>query len=492
MDQTEYILPETDDILSQELLDLIAETPEVPAPAPEEPPVRKPERRKPKKKSVFYKIYWAVTILLFIGICCLMIPLRSWLVRYEASQPEYMCRQVFQDLFADPDWAVLYSLADVDDTPYENRDTYVAYMEQKVGTAELTCTETSAGLSGDHKYLIKLGDEKLASFTLTGSTNSDNITEWALGVVEVFFDRTQSVTVNKLPGQTVYINGTALDDSHTVRYTATTAEDYLPEGVHGYRMEQQTLTGLLIDPEITVFNADGSEAEMAADENGILTPVLYDHNPISQEEWDIAVGAAKADAKYSIYALGATGLREYFDPNSQVYKDLCDTPMYTQPYTGYSFDEALTEVSEFCRYSENVFSARVVLRLNVERASGGTKVFDLNKTYFFTKNSAGKYLVTNYSSASALDRTQQVRLTFMLGDQILDTQMVDAHADSISLPDITAPAGQVFKGWAVQEDDSSGKITMTIVLVPDGSGNAYHDPAAALEPMTLYPVFAAE
>lgn len=492
MDQKEYILPETDDILSQELLDLIAETPAQPASAPEEPTFKKPERSKPKKRSVFYPIYAIVTALLFIGICCLMIPLHSWLVRYEASQPEYMCQQVFQDLFADPDWAVLYSLAGTEDTPYENRDTYAAYMEQKVGSADLTCTETSAGLSGDHKYLIKLGDEKLASFTLTGSTNSSNITEWALGTVEVFFERTLSVTVYKLPGQTVYINGTALDDSHTVRYTATAAEEYLPEGVHGYRMEQQTLTGLLMEPQILVRNADGSEAKMAADESGILSPVLSDPEAISQAEWDIAVGAAKADAKYSIYALGTTGLREYFDPNSQVYKDLCDTPMYTQPYTGYSFDESLTEVTEFCRYSENVFSARVTLRLNVERASGGTKTFDLNKTYFFTKNSAGKYLVTNYSSASALDRTQQVRLTFLQNGQVLDTQMVDAHADSISLPQISAPTGQVFKGWAVQEDDGSGKITMTIVLVPDESGNAYHDPAAALEPMTLYPVFAAE
>ena len=490
MDQTEYSVPKAEDILSQELMDLIAESPG--EPAPEMPPMKKPERRKPKKKPVFYKIYWAVTVLLFIGICCLMIPLRSWLIRYEASQPGYMCQQVFQDLFANPDWAVLYSLAGEEDTLYENRDTYVAYMKQKVGTAELTCTETSAGLSGDHKYIIKLGDEKLASFTLTGSTNSDNITEWSLSSVAVFFERTQSVTVNKLPEQTVYINGTALDDSHTVRYTATAAESYLPEGVHGYRMEQQTLTGLLMAPEITVFNADGSEAEMAADENGILSPVLSDPETITQTEWNIAVGAAKADAKYSIYALGATGLREYFDPNSQVYKDLVDAPMYAQPYNSYRFDEALTEVSEFCRYSENVFSARVVLRLNVERASGGTKVFDLDKTYFFTKNNAGKYLVTNYYSASALDTTLQVRLTFMQNSEILDTQMVDAGADAISLPEITVPEGKVFKGWAVQENDGSGKITMTIVLVPGEDGTAYHDPAEALDPMILYPVFVAE
>ena len=83
-----------------------------------------------------------------------------------------------------------------------------------------------------------------------------------MGKVELFFTRTESVIVEKLPGYTVSVNGVALDDSYTIRTVTTDAEKYLPEGLHGYRLEVQTISGFLIPPEVTVTDENGNTVAM--------------------------------------------------------------------------------------------------------------------------------------------------------------------------------------------------------------------------------------
>ena len=428
-------------------------------------------------------------MLILIVLCCLMVPLRSWLVKYEASQPEKKCEEVFAYLFGDPDWKVIYGLAGAEDTVFEDENAYAAYMDAKVGNAELNYIETSAGLSGDRKYIVRLENEKIATFTLTGGASSEtDIPVWELGTVEIFFERTQSVTVEKLPEHTVYINGVALDNSYTIRTTATKAEEYLPEGVHGYRMEQQYVDGLLVQPEITAADENGNPVAMVQDaETGIYAPQLPAAAEMTEDEKALALNAAKADAMYSMRDISAAGLRKYFDANTQVYADIIANPVYVQNYKSYAFDDASAVVSQYYRYSDELFSANVKLTMNVYRNNGTTKVFELDKTYFFTRSSSGNYLVTQYTNAPIQELVEQVRLTFIQDGQQVDSKLVDTTASTLSLPEITAPEGKVLTGWAVQSDDGSGTITMTVMFVPNESGTA--PVSTDLEPMTLYAVF---
>lgn len=449
-----------------------------------------PKRKAKKSTVIFYSIYGGCVAVILIALIFLMLPLRSWLVKYEASQPEQKSAEVFNILFAEPDWGVIYTLAGVEDTAYEGKDAYVAYMEQKVGDQALTYIETAAGLSGDHKYIVKLGDEKVATFTLTADSASEaEIVDWKLGTVEVFFSRNECVTINKEPGSTVYINGVALDDSYTIRSTSTVAEDYLSDDIHGYRMEQQYLDGLLVPPEIIVMNPGGSIMIMEQDaETGIYSPVLDTPDEMTEEERQLALDAAEANALFAIRAISTAQLRKYFDPNSQIYSDICNTAAVIQSYSSYSFDESVTSVSDFFRYSDTLFSARVTMQLDVKRSNGSIKSFEMNTTYFFTMNATGTYMVTNITNVDTTALREQVRLTFVNDGVQLDTQMVDADSKTISLPSVTAPEGKVLLGWAVQGTGEDGSITMTIVLVPEENGTAAV--SHSLEPMKLYPVFA--
>lgn len=457
--------------------------------------VRQRNHGKPRIGTiVFYSIYGFFVTAFIVTVFVAMSFLQDWLVRYEASQPEHKAEQVFQGLFSKPDWADLYSLADIPDTPYEDKNSFADYMTKKVGSTALTYEETAAGLSGDRKYIVSLSGEKLATFTLTGGSDlQSEIVNWELGTVELFFQRTESILVEKLPEHTVYINGKPLDNSHTVRKSYTGAEEMLPEGVHGYRMEQQYVDGLLLAPEIAVKDEKGNPVTMVKNpDTGILTPVLPEFSPMTEAERERILDAAKAYSLFLTRKITKGELANYFDKTTTIYKDIVTAEAYVQPFDRHEFLTDENSVLEFCRYSDDLFSARVVMTMRQFRSGWKTKDFHMNTTFFFTKNADGVSLVTDLTNVAIQDIKEEVRLTFYNGDSVLSSQMVDSKATTLELPSVTAPQGQYLKGWAIRENDGQGKITMTIVLTPGENGIAQLDPQNPLEPMTLYPVFEKE
>ena len=133
---------------------------------------------KPRKKRrglvgsiIFYTLYFSMILAFAVGMHFVLDALEDWLVGFEASQPKVKSQQVFDQLFADPDWAELYTMAGCEDTTYENKDHFAAYMAEKTDGETLTFLETSAGIDRTKKkYNVKAGTEKIATFTLTDTT----------------------------------------------------------------------------------------------------------------------------------------------------------------------------------------------------------------------------------------------------------------------------------------------------------------------------------
>lgn len=451
----------------------------------------KAEKKAKRGTVMFYSIYGFCVASIIIALLCVMAPLRNWLVRYEASQPEQKAQEVFNQLFADADWANLYTQAGMEETSFETKDVFAAYMDEKVGDAKLTYIETSAGLSGDHKYIVKLGDEKIATFRLTGGTDvQTEISTWELGTVELFFARNESVTVEVQPEQTVYINGIALDDSYIIRTITTRAEEYLPEGVHGYRAQQLQVKGLLKAPEVTVKDKDGNEVAVTLDEETGIYKTANEAAEMTEEYRKILLNAGLADGKYALRAISKADLRQHFDGSSQIYADIVGTHPFLQDYRGYVFDDSVTAVSDFYRYSDKLISGNVTLLLKVTRTNGTIKEIPLSKTYFMEKK-GDKFLVTQYTNVPVQEQVSQVRLTFLKDGEQIGSQMAASNAHSLTLPQITAPEGQEFKGWAVREE-AEGKVTMTILFTPAEDGTVQITSQQTLEPMELHAVFEAK
>lgn len=431
---------------------------------------------------VFFCIYAVLVAAVLFGMFRMITPLRQKLADYEAAQLDHKSVQVFGELFATPDWKRIYELSGTADTPYEGATAYAAYMEKKVGSSVLTCQEVQTGSSEIHKYNVLLKDEKIAAFTLTGGVNSaKELPRWSLGNVEIFFERGVSVTVEKKPEHTVYINGVALDDSFTIRAVATGVEEYLPSGVHGYRLEQQYLNGLLVQPEVLVLDEKGDTVPVRLNSETGIYALPSDKTEITEEERELAKNAALADAKFSMGGLTAVALGQYFDAESQVYADIVNNPIFVQKNNGFSVDEETIEVGEYCRYSDDFFSANVKLTVNVIRKDNTTKVYPLDKTYFFARTDGGNYLVFDYTNQPVQETQEQVRLTLATDERI--SFMVNCKTDRVSVPEVAVPDGEVLVGWATKIDNGSGTVTMKVRLMPDGTV------LGTLEPMTLYPVY---
>lgn len=168
---------------------------------------------------IFYAVFFLCIFLFYVATYFGLLGLRNWLTRYEMAQPATKSEEVFEKLFIDPDWGALYEIAGVQDTAFENKDAFASYMENTVGDSKLTYMETSTGLSEDKKYIVRLGKEKIAAFTLVDHNHSDSKTEipdWQLGTIELYFAREESYRIQKLGGHTVYVNNVPLDDSSTI------------------------------------------------------------------------------------------------------------------------------------------------------------------------------------------------------------------------------------------------------------------------------------
>ncbi len=471
------------------------------APQQVEPPVKKKQKKGPRLGGViFYTIYFMFILFFFIATYLGLNWLHGWLTDYEMAQPTVKAQMVFDQLFTDPDWGALYESAGAKDSAYEGKEEYVNYMEAKVGSTKLNYMETSAGLSGDKKYLVRLGDEKVASFTLVdrnnvGEASLDNlqnitdIPDWTLGSVEVFFTREGSYRIEKLDGHVAYVNNVALDDSYTIQIATTKAEEYLPEGTTGASMCTQEVSGIMELPEVTIFDKTGKQMEVTYDEATRTFTERTTSNTITPEQETLALETAKTYCLWMIEEVKDRGqLAKYFSSASEVYKTITRLgELWMQGNQGYEFVD--TSVSKFASYGDNLFSVNVSLVMNVKRNDGTVKDYPYNQNLFFEKQANGSWLAIEMTNVDIYQPVGKVRLTFMDGKTQLTSDFYTTDAKQIITPILPTPAGKVFSGWVRQDVAADGTTTLTVVFQPDETGRVQIAEGTTLLPMTLYALF---
>ena len=460
------------------------------APQASRQPAPQPRKKGRKGTLVFYSFYFSF-VALFVGATFLGLQwLHGWLSDYEQAQPDVRCEEIFQELFGAPDWGALYDMSGAEGSTFEGRDAYVAHMNQKVGTSQLTYQETSAGLSGDKKYFFKLGDEKLGWFTLHGETDSDAITaipDWQLDQVEVFLDYRHSYDIVLMDGHTAFVNDVPLDESYTIQIASTLAESYLPTGTTGIRMCTQRVTGLMSQPVVTIFDEDNQPMEVRFDEAANTFTEQTPANTITEEQQSTVVGAMKAYAEFMIESGTRASVAKYFDASSDIYHVITTGEKWMQSNSGHTFTG--TQVSGFCMYSDDLFSARVVSSLDVTRKDGTVRSYPIDITLFFELQSNGRWLAYDMTNEDVQKPVGKVRLTFMDGDTQLATGFYDTDSKYLDTPMISVPEGKVFSGWVRTDVDENGVSTLTVVFTPDESGHVDLPAGNVLTPMVLTALF---
>ena len=462
-------------------------------PSGKRPPVTQTVPEKHRKGPrlggvIFYTLYFMFILVFFVATFFGLQWLQGWLADYQAAQPTTKSQEVFDQLFSHPDWGALYDAAGIEDTPYEGKDQFVAYMENRVGDSTLTFKETSAGLSTDKKYFVFLGDEKIASFTLAGQESITDIPDWELGGVELFFDRSETFYIQNVDGHTVEVNGVPLDDSHVIQIATTAAAKRLPIGVTGVSTCTQEISDLMATPTVTIFDESGKAMEVGYDAETHTFTEQTEANTISDDEKEAALNAAKTYCLFMIEKATKADIAKYFDTSSEAYSVIANLNgnLWMQGNNGYRFTKE--DVSDYACYSDDLFSARVALTLNVTRTDGTTKDFGYDSTLFFRKQDTGKWLVYDATNADVNVPVGKVRLTFMNGDTVLSSDFVKTDATELDTPLVSAPKGKVFIGW-YRIDKYDNGTTYTMVFDPDENGDVTIPNGTTLEPMTLYALF---
>lgn len=448
--------------------------------------------RTPKKRRIGRIVFCAVYLIVFtVFALCLHSGLQwleGWLTDYEAAQPNVKTQEVFETLFREPDWEALYARAGVEDTAFESAAHYAAYMEQTVDPGALTYYETSAGLSGDHKYIVKSGDTKIAEYVLTAQEHTvTDIPDWQLGSVALFFDRQQTVTVCTPENATVYINGTALSQDHIIATMETAAEAYLPEGIHGLRRSWWHVDSLLCSPQVTAVTESGEALALVYDDAIGAYTVPAPEQTIPQDQQERVLEAAKVYCLYMISAASQSSLRRYVDSSTDIYRIISKSRIGMQDHKGFYFGEHT--FSDYYRYSDTLFSVRLTMTLFVQRLSGEDKQYPMDSTFLLEKQKNDTWMVINVMNTDLQEESTLVRLRYMQDGQLVEDQMVATTATNLTPPQITAPEGKVFAGWYRQETAANGSITYSLAFAPDESGSIYLSESLGWNPMTLYALF---
>ena len=472
------------------------------------PPPQQPETKKKKSGPrlggvIFYTLYFMFILIFFLATFLGLTWLHGWLTDYEMAQPDGKAEQVFTQLFTDPDWGALYDAAGAKDSAYEGRDAYVSYMEDKVGDSQLNYLETSAGLSGNKKYLVRLEKEKVASFTLVDKAKNENedmtnkfknmsrIPDWQLGAVEVFFNREGTYYIEKLDGHTAFVNDVPLTDEMTIQVATTLAEKYLPEGTTGVSMCTQQIDGLMAQPAVTIFDKSGKQMEVSYDEATRTFTERLESNTMSDDQREAAIKAAETYCNWMLAVDNDRGhAAQILDPTGTAYKDLTSIPrdqLWVQSNNGFTYDNI--NVSDFALYAGDIFSVRVTLDVNVTRTDGSIKNYPFNSSMFFRKNDSGKWLCFNTTNVDVSQPVGRVRLTFMNGENEVHSQFYGTDSKEIVTPVVPTPEGKVFTGWVTIEKDDSGAMVYNLQFQPDEEGKVAIPEGTILKPMTLYALF---
>lgn len=445
--------------------------------------------RKLKSMSLFYKVLLGIILLLLLIFVYLRFGmLRPWLTRFEAAQPKHASQEVFNDLFSPADWGKIYDLAGLDNSAYQGREDFIQSMEALTAEQTLTFVETSAGLSGDRRYIVKAGNESVAAFTLTDDGEETGETAWRLDTVEMLLGQTGTVYVRAQEGHSVTVNGTRLGEDCQVQLIEKVAHRYLPQGVQGKRtILWQARVSTIQQAKVSILDEGGAELPLTYDaEKGCFMEDTGFGEPDEEQRTQI-IGAAKSYALYMVRAGSAAQLKKYFDSGSEIYKTIRSSELWIAQTSEQTFSNE--NISEFCSYGEDVFSARVSMHLDIKRANGTYKPYEVDSTLFFHRVD-GKWLSYDMTNMDVQEEIVNTRLVFMVDQEEAGRMFVSSEDRSFTPPVVTPPEGQRFAGWATRENEG-GSVAMIVRFLPGADGTVALPADYVLEPMTLYAAFEA-
>ncbi len=329
-----------------------------------------------KKKSVFWKIYFAVGGGLILILCAWLVFLFLWLSSYEEVQPKYVAKEVFEKEYVSFDAEKYVKQCKIDTNLFITTDEIIRLLEDAVDGKDIYYKKISTGMDDRLKYVICAGDDsaKFASFYLRQHNVGAGLFKMKKYVVDKesfelnigFLTKdleTESVVCSVPKGHTVSINGTLLSDKYVTKSDIPTDScDHMPEGVSGLYYQEYTVNNVIDKPVIEVKNALGKTVDYEIIDGVYTVKPEYDSAlKVQHSQWILE--GAELYAKYTQYDSRVSNISfnqvaPYFDPSSELYEFIKTVDNdFVIEYDSFEYSDMTAD--EFIKYDNNTFSCRV-------------------------------------------------------------------------------------------------------------------------------------
>lgn len=458
-------------------------------------PVYKRNRKAVWIGGIFFYVLLIAGVMLFYGQTQRKLDGMFYqLQQYETAQPGMISSRLFDELFANPDWRVLFDNSQTEISEFEGKDVYAAYMESKVGDETLTYRQTSTFDREKLEYGVYLKKEKIASFTIENHAVEQDVPEWKFDCLQLFVSPDETFKIQNLDSHTVKINGVVLGDGYLLQKDGfKVLDESLGELGQGLIIPSHCvheISGLLMKPNVTIEDAQGNLLEVLYDEE---TRTFYEPeeqtNEVPADAKDLGLNTVRTYCEFMIKKAGRPQLAKYFNQNTDSYRAITSSDLtWIQTEKAHGF--ANETVSDYIKLNGDAFAVHVSLTWQLTRQDDSVKESPVDVYLIFEKDKNNdKWLCTRMTGMPFTEPYKMVRVRFMQDGKEVTSKLVSTDAASIQCPKVLPPEGAEVRGWLMQMMDENNEPYYRRVLIPDEEGNSQVPADIFIEPVDLRPVY---
>ncbi len=336
-----------------------------------------------KNLPLFYKIYFIAVAVFVVLLCVFLVLLNGFISDYNKGIPETVSEQFFQNTFVKLDAEKIIEMSGLEPCEFETAEDVKAFVEDKLSS---NLTYTSISSTGDNKnYIVKSGDYKYASFSLSKDKNDD----YYPSSVELHLPKENKVSCKILNTSTLYINGKAVDKKYVTATEEYTPAQHLPDGVERPEWLIYNVDGLTKAPDINVTDRNGNKPTLEEVDGIMCEQIVYD-----EQEPEIVDRIVKGAKQYAICMqsdASKSSVYPYFEKGTELYDSIRTVEnMFVWDHSGYAIEDE--KISEYYRYDENTVSLRVAFT-HVLKKAGREDYRDYTDITYYARNIDGVYMI---------------------------------------------------------------------------------------------------
>ncbi len=352
--------------------------------------------------STYMKIYLTV-IAIFVAILAVAcIVLWNLLDAYEKTRPRHVAEEVFNKYFVTRDIGSFVKEINTNMEIFESPESINAGVNELFANAKLDLLSVSSDDKGNENFAVTADNKRIATFTVSPTARSAGfgLKYSEVSKAEFFLASYTDIDIRVPKGYTLLVNGHTVDERYI---SMADIEDkscqYMPDGVEGIKYNNYKITGLFFKPELKVMALNGTETTITYNSvDKLYVANVVNDTALQTEYAEHILKAAKAYTLYLSNDGPFSEISKYLDKKSPYHNRLSKVEVeWVRDHSSYKISNE--KVSEFYRYSDDVFSCRVTLDETLVR-SGYKNYTEHIDVVFYLKKINGEFLIYEIATNS--------------------------------------------------------------------------------------------